>query len=138
VGAGVGLAGEAHDGAVFAADLAPVGDLAGVDGGDLGEGEAVDGVVEVDDHGDGVAGDHELHRVHAAGLHGGDLFLLDGAGGVGDIDGAVGEGGDACAGAAAGDRDADLGSDRLVGLGPGEGEVDHGVGAFILEGNERG
>ncbi len=65
------------------------------------------------------------------------LFGFDLARGVGDVDGAVDEGGDAGAGAAAGDGDADFGVGGLVALGPGQGQVDDGVGAFILNGNSR-
>jgi hypothetical protein len=66
----------------------------------------------------------------AAGLF--DFLRFHVTAGIGDVDGAAEERGDADAGAAAGDLDFDVRGEFLVFFGPGLGEVDEGIGAFIL------
>ena len=68
-GAAAGLTADAGDGAGVAAHLAPVGDLAGEDVGDLRNGQVRDLAVGVDDDGDAVQG-------HGGLLETGGLLLV--------------------------------------------------------------
>ncbi|CAN3975595.1 TSCPD domain-containing protein, partial [Dysosmobacter welbionis] len=61
-GTGAGLTADHGDGAGVAAELRPIGDSAGVDGGDLLQGQVGDGVLSVDDHGDAVQGHDGLSQ----------------------------------------------------------------------------
>ena len=92
-GAAGGLAADENDLGVIAAHVLPVGDLAGVELGDLLHAQVADGVVGVDDDGDAVVGQHGL--LQAGGL----LLVLQRAGGQADVAGALLHGGDAGAGA---------------------------------------
>lgn len=87
----------------------------------------------VDDDGDGIAGDDDLVRVNAVGERGLALLFFDCARGIGKLGGVVDQRGNAGARAAAGDRDADAGVNGLVGLSPGQGQVDDRVRAFVFD-----
>ena len=90
--AGTGFAADEDDLGVIAADLGPVGDLAGVDVGDLLDSQIGDGVFGVHDHGDAVKGNDGPGQ-------GGLLIVLQRAAGQADVAAAFGDGLDAGAGA---------------------------------------
>ena len=92
-----------------------------------------DGIVGMDDHGQGVDGDGEFHRFDAVCLGLFDLLVLHLARGVGDVHRAVDQGGDARARTAAGDGNGDGGIDLAIGFGPGQRQIDQRVGAFVLD-----
>jgi hypothetical protein len=140
VGSGARLTADAHDLVVGGAgnrdaELRPLGDGAafGEDLRQLLERDLLHGVVLVDVNGERVVPDDEAHRVLARVAL--DLlgFLgLDVAAGVGDVDGAALEGGQADARTAARDLDVDGRGDGLVDLGPGLRDVHHRVRALDL------
>ena len=125
------LAADQDDGGVGAADLAPVGDLAGVEGCDLLEGQVVDRVGVVDDDGDSIQSEDGLGQ--AAGL----LIIRKGAGSKSDVAPALADCRDAAAAAGRVVGDCDIGVLSHVGLGQGSDDGLHGggtVGGDVLGG----
>ena len=61
-----------------------------------------------------------------------DFLVLDGPAGIGDINRAVDERGNSCAGSTAANGDDDRGIDKLIRLRPGLGYVDQGIGTLVL------
>ena len=90
-GAGTGLTADQHDLAVVAADLRPVGDLAGEHLLELVHGQVRHLAVLIHDDGDAV-------QRHGGAVHIVLLVVLQGTGGQADVQGLVGGTGDACAG----------------------------------------
>ena len=133
VGAGIGLTREPHNGPVVAADLGPVVDLATVDIGNLLEGQLTNRVLGIDDNGNGIPGDHKLDRRNPVCLRLPYFIGCHGTRGIGDVHRPVDEGGNPGSGSAASYRKAYGGMLGLVTFRPGQGQVDHRVGAFILD-----
>src|SRR5699024_10663530 len=127
-GTGGGITADDGDGGVGAAQLGPVGDLAGVDLGDLLNGQVGDGVLRVDHDGHAVQG-HDV-------LHGALSLLLVGqsAGGQADVHGAGQDVGDAGAGAGAGVVHGHVGLDVTEGLLESGHHVGHRGGAVGVHG----
>ena len=112
-GAGAGLALDDLDGAGGAAEVGPVGDLAEEDALELLGGDVVN--VDVGVHDRAHAHDADLVVDEALELVGLELLLGEDVGAA-DLDGALGDLGEALAGAAAGDGDGDVGVGVLEGV----------------------
>ena len=116
-GAGASLAAHQNDLAVVAADLGPVGDLAGEHLLELVNGQVLDLAVLVDDDGDAV------QSYDGAGDAG--LVSLQGAGRKADVQSLIGSAGDACAGTGGVIADGDIRLDLSESLGQGGDDVLH-------------
>ncbi len=89
---GVCLARQANDRAILPAHLGPVAYLPTIDIGELVDAQTINGVLMIDDYGNGVTRNDELYRDHSICLSVGSLFGLDLSRSVGDIYSAVDEG----------------------------------------------
>ena len=118
-GAGTGLTTHQNDLAVIAADILPVGDLAGEHLLQLLHGQVSDLAVLAHDDGDAV-------QRHGGAVHIVLLIVLQGAGGQADVQRLVGSAGDACAGAGGVVADGDARLDFGKALGQGGNDVLHG------------
>jgi len=134
MGPGVDLPGEEDDGPIFASERAPALDVAHENLAELVHRQGRDGIRGMNDHDDSIEGDDRFMN-DRSGLFGLlDFLLLEIPGRLGDVAGAVQDGGDARPRAASGDGHVDFGMELVVRLGPSLAEVDHGVRAFDLEG----
>ena len=128
-GTGRGIAGDDHDGGILAAQFLPVAHLAGVDGGQLFQGQVLHGVLGVDHGHDGVHGHGDAHGLHALLFSGGAFLVLDVAGAHGHVALLFAQGLDAVAGTAAGDHQLDVGVGSHEGFGGLLHDGQHGGGA---------
>lgn len=110
--------------------LIPVGHLAAEDGLQLLAGEMSDRIGGVHDDGQRIIGHHGLLQLLAAVLELHPLVELDGAGGHGDVGGAVHQGGNAHARATTSHRHATVGMERHIHLGSLLADRQHGVAAL--------
>ena len=127
-GAGTGLTAQDHDGLVSAAQINPVGDLAGVDVGQLLGSQVGNGVGGVGDHGDTVNGHNVLHS--AAFL----LAVLQGTGSIADVGLAANQGFQTGAGAGVFRGNGDVGIAFFKALDHGLAQLLHGSGAGQSDG----
>ena len=120
-GAGTGLTADQHDLAVVAADLRPVGDLAGEHLLELVHGQVRHLAVLIHDDGDAV-------QRHGGAVHIVLLVVLQGTGGQADVQGLVGGTGDACAGTGGVIADGNARLHLGKAFGQGSDDVLHGSG----------
>ncbi len=92
------------------------------------------GITWVDDHGNRIPGDDVLQRIYTIRLGLFHFFTFYFPGGIGNICCIVDHRRDPRPGSAAGDCDADIRVQALIFFRPGQGQVDNGIRAFIVNG----
>ena len=90
----------------------------------LGDGQRIDRIRGVDEHGQGIIAHNVFHRILTALFRKGKLFALHPAARIGDIYGPIDESSDPGAGTPAGHSHRNVGIDALIGLCPSLRDVD--------------